>query len=209
MTGSPDPARYAELIERLLDLQLHGSSFDALSESFEALTAVLRFLNADIRLVESGATNVLGRLQLALLDRSRGAKPKLFFDPPDRMGAKGAPSYTSSVILRSIANVAFLILCEADISPEEASKWLAAEFKHAGIKQPSGRAIGARAITRWRTELGGKSLKGSDEAFAMFVLGTPARLEKYPLEQSDVPHTPQQAKLVAAVFIKLLKLAGF
>ena len=96
------------------------------------------------------------------------------------------------------------------MSSKEASKWLTAEFKHAGIKQPNGRPINARAIARWRAELVGKSLKGSDEAFALLVLGTPARLKKkYPLEQSDLPHTPQRAKSVAAVFIKLLKIAGF
>jgi hypothetical protein len=210
MTGSVDPARYEELIERLLDLQVRESSLDALTASFEALSAVLRFLNTDVRLVQTGATKVLARLELALLDRSRGAKPKLFFDVPNRMGARGAPSYTSSAILRAIVNAGFLSLCGAGVSKLEAGRWLAARLKHAGLKQPSGRVIGARAIARWRAELGGKSLKGSDETFAMFVLAQQPTLQaESPKEHPDVPLTAQQARSFAAVLIKSLKIAGF
>ncbi len=211
MTGNFDPVRYERLVERLLDLQRRESSLDPLSRSLEVLVAVLLFLNADTRLVESEANRPLWRLSLALHDRMQGAKPKLFFDAPDRMGAKGAPSYTSALILRTLVNVAFLNLCDAGTSQQEASRWLARELKRTGIRQPNGRAVDANAIARWGAELGGKSLKGSDQVFTDFVLGTLHTLrEKYPQEQSgDTPLTPQQAKMATAGFIKLLKIAGF
>jgi hypothetical protein len=210
MTGNLDPTRYEALIEHLLDLQRRESSLDPLSASFEALSAVIEFLNADTRLLESEANRSLGRLSLALHDRMQGAKPKLFFNAPDRMGAKGAPSYTSAVILRTLVNAAFLSLREADISQQEASRWLATKLKHAGIKQPTGEAIDARAIVRWGAELGHKSLRGSDQIFTDFVLGAQRRMqEQYPQEHSDAPLTPQQAKSAAAGFMKLLKIAGF
>ena len=211
MTGPLDPARYDALIERLLDLQRRDPPLHPLSASFEALNAVLAFLYPDPRLFESEATKPLGRLLLALADRSRGAKPKLFFDAPDRMGSGGPPSYTSAVILRAIINVSFSILRKAGVSQQEASGWLASRLKRSGIKQPSGRAIDARTIVRWRSELRGKSLKGSDEAFAKFVAGVPrSLLEAYPnLQSGAAPLTPQEAKSAAEVFMKLLKIAGF
>ena len=57
---------------------------------------------------------------LAVLDRTHGAKPRLLFDPPDRKGAKGAPSYTSAVIYRALIVAAFLSLREGGMSKEEA-----------------------------------------------------------------------------------------
>jgi hypothetical protein len=209
MTGNFDPARYEELIERLLELQRREPPLDYLGASFETLAAVCRFLNADARLVESEATRPLMRLQLALHDRRQGAKPSLFFHAPERLGAKGAPSYTSAVILRTMVNLAFLSLCEASWSQQEASRWLAAELEKASIRQPNGHFIDARAIVRWRAELGGKSLKGSDQAFAMFVLGAPLGVQEKNLRDSDTPLTSSQAKSIAAVFIKLLKIVGF
>jgi hypothetical protein len=209
MTGNFDPARYEALIERLLDIQRHESSLDPLSASFEALSAVVEFLNADTRLVENEATTLLVRLFLALHDWRRGAKPKLLFDAPSRKRAKGgAPTHTSAVILREYVNAAFLILCEA-MSQQEASRWLATELKHAGIEQSNGHAIDARVIIRWRAERGGKSPKGSDETFAMLVLGAQRNLaEKYSYDD-DAPITRQQAQVGASFFIERLKLAGF
>jgi hypothetical protein len=127
------------------------------------------------------------------------------------MGAKGAPSYTSAAILRALVNAAFLSLREAGMSQQEASERLAAQLKRAGIKQLNGRTVDARAIARWRGELGGKSPKGSDEAFAKFVSGAQHSLhEAYPEKQSDAaPFTPEKAKVVTEHFIKLLKIVGF
>src|SRR6516225_546842 len=110
MAGGPDPARYEELIERLLDIRRREPSLAPLSASFESLAAVLEFLNSETRLNRVEAARPLGRLFMALMDRLAGRKPKLFVDAPDRMGAKGAPSYTSEAILRTIVNSAFLIL---------------------------------------------------------------------------------------------------
>ena len=180
-------------------------------QALRPLTAVIGFLNTDNRLVENEATTSLGRLRLALLDRLRGAKPKLLFDKPNRMGAEGAPSHTSSALLRARVNAAYLSLCESGMSQQEASGWVAAELKRCGIKQPNGRTVDPRTIVRWRAEMGGKSPKGSDEAFATHVLGAQSSLRQmYAEPQSDDKRlTPRQAKAAAAVFIKTLRIAGF
>jgi hypothetical protein len=211
MTGQLDSTRYEELVKYLLDLKQPEPLLDPLNESFAAITAVLHFLNADARLVQNEATKPLGRLQLALLDRLQGAKPKLLFDKPNRMGAEGAPSHTSSALLRARVNAAYLSLCESGMSQQEASGWVAAELKRCGIKQPNGRTVDPRTIARWRAEMGGKSPKGSDEAFATHVLGAQSSLRQmYPEPQSDDKRlTPRQAKAAAAVFIKTLRIAGF
>jgi hypothetical protein len=211
MTGQTDSERYKQLIERLLVLHRRESELDPLTASFEALTAVLGFLYPDIRLFEAGATRVLARLQLALLDRLTGSKPKLFFDPVDRKGAKGAPSYTSAVILRALVNMAFLSLLGAGMAEKQASNWLASKLKDAGIKQANGHPVSARAITRWKAERRGKSLKGSDEILDQFVVRWhPLLAEQYPPQQSDGTQlTVNEAKAAAAAFIKILNIAGF
>ena len=207
MTDNFDRARYEQLVERLLDLRRREPSLDHITASADALHAVLGFLNADPRLVKSEAANSLGRLHLALHDRLRGGKPRLFFDPVDRMGATGSPSCTSAAILRTLVNAAFLSLRIAGVNQRDASRWLSAELKRSGIRQPNGRAVDARAVTRWGAERGGKSLKGSDEMLAMFVHGGRRQLRE---EKSDnIPFTKQNAKLAATGFIKLLKIAGF
>jgi hypothetical protein len=210
MTGGPEPAGYKQLVERLLDLRRRDSSVDSLGSTFEALLAVLSFLSADARLSE--ATRPLWGLLLAVMDRRQGAKPKLFFDPPNRLGDKGAPKYTSATILRAIVNSAFLTFRKAGVARVEASEWLAMELKRAGIIDPRGRAIDARAIARWGAELGGKSLTGSDDIFATLVRDVQHMLlEKNPklVESLDVPLSAKDAKIAAAYFIKLLKTAGF
>jgi hypothetical protein len=214
MNGVIDPERYKELVQRLLDLQRRQPSVDHLTASLEALDAVLNFLIAEPRFVftesQSEALTPLCRLYFALMDRAAGAKPKLFFDPPIRFSKGGAPSYTSAVLLRAIVNTALLGLCKSGISQQNASKWLAAELKHAGIRH-NGRLIEARTLTRWRSELGGKSLKGSDQAFTMFVRGSLQKfLEQNPQVQSDdTAPDPQGAKMAATGLVKLLKFSGF
>jgi hypothetical protein len=209
-TGGPDLARYETLVQRLLELQRLQPSLDPLTASYEAIATVWGFLSADVRLLEAEATRPLGQLMLALLDRSRGREPELFFDQPDRMGAMGRPSHTSAAILRAYANLAFLSLREAGMSDGDASGWLAAELRHADIKQAN-EAIEATAIVRWSAELGGKSLKGSDEVFALVIRGAQRLLsEGNPQTQpNDAPTTQQQAKATALGLIKLLKTAGF
>jgi hypothetical protein len=207
MSSGPDPQQYQMLVKELLNLQRRESLVDALTASIDALAAVVRFLNTDDRLALCEATRALGRLLLALHDRRQGAKPKLFFDEPHRWGAKGPPSYTSSMILRAIVNAAFFSLLEAGIEQQEASRWLAAQLKRAGIKQPNGKFIDAKAIERWRAERGGKSLKGSDSALAMYYLPIKHQLQtEYPPKPSD---PPRKGKTIAAAFIKLLRIAGF
>jgi hypothetical protein len=148
---------------------------------------------------------------LAVLDRTQGAKPKLFFDPPDRKGAKGAPSYTSDLILRSLVNCAFLTLREVGISKQDAASFVAGELSRSGINQPNGRPISAHAVARWRDELGGKSPKGSDEIFSRFVDGAQAALRESGVAESDhpTPLSKERAQAVSRVFIKLLKVGGF
>jgi hypothetical protein len=212
MGGQPDAGKYEALVEQLLEIERRTSSLeiDDLTSSFEALNAVLDFLS-DPQLVEREATRPLWRLMFALHDRMQGAKPKLFFETPDRKVAKGAPSYTSAVILRSLVNSAFLSLREGGLSKEEASTWLAAELDQSGITQPNGRAVDARTIVRWRAELGGKSPKGSDWVFEKFVQGAPRAFEKagYQHSQAGAPLDPPKAKMVAQHLVKLIRAAGF
>jgi hypothetical protein len=211
MSGQPDAIQYEKLVEKLLELDQRGSSseMDALTTSYYALSAVIGFLLDDARIRERGATRSLGRLLFAVLDRTQGARPKLLFGP---RGAKGAPSHTSAVPLRILVNASFLTLCEGGMSKEKAANWLAAELKRNGIKQPTGKEISAREIIRWRAEMGAKSLKGSDEAFAWFVHGAQrAMLEKagaVQLSETSLDQL-QAAQLAARVFIRLLWVVGF
>jgi hypothetical protein len=211
MSGQPDATRYEELVEKLLEFERRQSSLemDALTASYYALSAVIGFLHDDARILERGATRSLGRLLFAVLDRMRGGRPKLLFGP---RGAKGAPSHTSAVVLRVLVNAAFLTLREGGMSKEKAANWLAKELKRSDIKQPTGKEISASEIIRWRAELGAKSLKGSDEAFAWFVHDAQRTMLKeaagaqLPSEMSlDRP----QAQLAARAFIRLLWIAGF
>jgi hypothetical protein len=209
----PNTALYEAMIEKLLDIQHRASSsnIDPLTASFEALGAVLEFLNKDTRIVERDAARPLFQLMLAVHDRTQGAKPGLLFDPPDRKGAKGAPSHTSTVIYRTLIVTAFLSLREGGMSKEEASKWLAAELKRSGINQPNGHFLGERAIARWSAELGGKSPSGSDEAFGMFVHGARRALQEAGHQKlhSDTLLGRSSAQAVSQVLIKLLTIAGF
>jgi hypothetical protein len=211
--GHPDPARYESLVADLSAIERRAafSELDPLNASFEALTEILRFLAADPRIIQAEAIRPLYRLLWALLDRSHGAKPNLFFDPPNRMGAKGAPSFTSAVILRVQINAAYLSLCEAGISKHDAAKWLAAELKKCGIKQPNGEVITAKLISRWDAERGGKSLTGSDEAFGMLIHGARLAFEQSGQDQpaSEAPLAPKAGQNTARAFIKVLRFAGF
>src|SRR5262245_20877884 len=118
MSGPPDAAKYETLIEQLSEIERRAAAreIDGLTASFYALPAVIGFLHEDTRVPEREATRPLLRLMLAVLDWLRGAKPKLLFEARDREGAKGAPSYTSAVIFRSIVNAAFFGLLEGGMS---------------------------------------------------------------------------------------------
>jgi hypothetical protein len=131
--------RYEELIERLLDLHRRESSLAPLNACFEALGAVMRFLSGDARLWEGEATKPLYRLLFAILDLSRGAKPKLFFELPEGPDKSAKLTYTSSIIPRGYVNAAYLSLLEGSMSQKEASKWLAQELKRAGSPLRIGR----------------------------------------------------------------------
>ena len=212
MTGDPEPAGYEQLVERLLDLQRRGLPVAPLDSASEALVAVLGFLSADARLMKNEALQPLWRLFFAVMDRQRGAKPKLFFDPPNRLGDKGAPTYTSATFLRALVNLASLPFRKAGVARVEASKWIAMELKRAGITDTRGRAIGARAIARWGDEVRGKSLTGSDDILATLVrYGPRMLLEKNPklIESPDAPLSAEDAKIAAAHFINFLKAVGF
>jgi hypothetical protein len=210
MSGQPDAAKYEALVERLLDIErcVSAAEIDPLTSSIQALEAILAFLCVDTRIIGGEGTRSLGRLLLALHDRVQGAKPKLFFQTPDRKGRKGAPSYTSAIFLRSVVNYAFIPLLKSGLSNEEASEWLAAELKQSGINQPNGRAVDARTIVRWRAELGGKSLTGSDRFFGEFVQGAQRTLHEAGFKP-DEPLDARRAKVAAQVSVKLLKAAGF
>jgi hypothetical protein len=213
MSGQPDGAKYEILVEQLLEIERRAAAaeIDPLGSSLEALQAVLAFLNADARIFKGEGTRSLGRLSLALYDRLRGAKPTLFFAPIERNGETGAPSLTSAIFFRTLVVSAHLSLLVNGFSKEEASKWVAAELRRSGTKQPNGRPVSARAVERWHAELGGKSLKGSDWAFGQFVRGAQHSLENAggSSKPSDAPPNPAKAPAVAEVFIKILRVVGF
>src|SRR5262249_18714754 len=152
----------------------------------------------------------LSRLQLAVNDRIAGAKPTLFFDRPERKGTRGAPSHTSAIVLRALVVAAFLALRAGGWSEEEAGDLLEAELKRSGIKQSSGRAISARAIVRWREELGGKSVKGSDQVFGMLVHGMQFKMQEMgqQLAHSDTPVDRPRARAVSQFLVKCMRIAG-
>ena len=211
MGGQPDAAKYEALIEQLTEIQRRAAArkTDALTASHDALCAVIGFLHADSRVAEREAARPLNQLQFAVFDRLRGAKPKLLFS---RRNRKGAPTYTSAVVLRSIVNCAFSVLRKAGMSKDEAAKWLALELARNRIKQPSGKAITGNDIIRWDAERGGKSLKGSDEALACFAqYRLPAVLGKLGLGKlpSDTPIDWPVAQKAAGILVCLLRLCGF
>jgi hypothetical protein len=212
MSGLPDAAKYEALIDQLSVIERRAAAreIDALTASYYALSSVIQFLLDDPRVKESGATRSLGRLAFAVMDRTQGARPLLFFGP--RKNVKGAPNYTSAVVLRALVNVAFGPLLEARMPKQEAGKWLAAELAHGGIKQPNGEEITAKQIIRWWAELGAESMKGSDEAFTWFVGGASRTMLESSGQIQMPPDTPldqAQAKLAARQFIGLLRIAGF
>jgi hypothetical protein len=210
MSGTPDAARYETLVERLLDIErrVAAGEISPLISSYEAVDAVVDFLRVDVRVVKGEATRSLGRLRLALHDRSQGAKPRLFFEAPERKDVAGAPDLTSAAILRPFVILAFLTLREGGISDDEAARWLAAELKRSGINQPNGKEISARTIIRWHRERGGKSLKGSDELFGQLVYAAQRTLEGAGY-QSETMLKGGNAKDAARIWIKLLRTAGF
>jgi hypothetical protein len=208
MSRQPDAAKYEALVEQLTKIQRRSAAreIDALAASYEALNAVTIFLHADVRIAEREAAVPLHRLMFSVLDRLRGAKPTLLFKARDRKGAQGAPTYTSAVVLRSIVDAAFFELRKGGMSRDEAGKWLKSELARYSVKQPNEKAITASDIIRWDAERGGKSLKGSDEVFALFVQDwLPAMLEKLP---SDTPNR-LGAQKAASMFVCLLRLYGF
>jgi hypothetical protein len=208
MSGPPDAAKYEALIEHLSEIQRRTAAgeIDELTASHDELCAVIGFLHADVRVGEREAARPLNQLQFAIFDRLRGAKPKLLFGPRDRKGAKGAPTVTSAVVLRGIVNVAFFVLHEGGgMSKDEAAKRLASELARYRIKQPNGKAITAHAIIRWSAERGGKSLKGSDEVFALLIQD---RLR--PLLEKLPPDAPiRRAQKAAGIVICIARLCGF
>ena len=79
-------AKYEALIEQLTEIQRRAAArkTDALTASHDALCAVIGFLHADTRVAEREAARPLNQLQFAVLDRLRGAKPKLLFSRRNR-----------------------------------------------------------------------------------------------------------------------------
>jgi hypothetical protein len=210
MSDPPDAAKYEVLIDQLTEIERRTAAreTDALTASYESLSAVIGFLHEDARVPKREATRPLLRLMFAVLDRLRAAKPKLLFDPRDREGGKGAPSYTSATILRGYVNAAFLLLLEGGMSKREAGNWLAVELAHSDIRQRSGEEITANQIIRWRAERGAKSPKGSDEAFDSIVHGV-LRMTRQAQLSSDAPPDRRGAQIAAQAFIKLLRIGGF
>jgi hypothetical protein len=188
---------YDELVASLLAIEqrVSESKLDHLSASFEALSAVIGFLNADPMVVKAEATRALFRLYFAIYDLQRGANPKLLCEPTFHDGREehvGAPTLTSVVLVRAHVAAAVLLLCESGMSRNDAARWLTAELDRSKIRQPNGKPINARLVLRWRDELNGKAPKGSDQVFRLIVDGMRRQVQDAQLAQplSDAPFGP-------------------
>jgi hypothetical protein len=213
MGGQPDAAKYEALVEQLSEIERRNAAkeINELKASFDALCAVISFLNGDARVLDREATRPLSRLMRAVHDWTQGAKPRLLFDPRNRKVAKGAPIGTTAIILRAQVNLAFGILLKGGMPKEEAAHWLEAELKRSGIEHPNGKAIIAKEITRWSAERGGKSLKESDKVFATIVSDSArgVRERAGSAGLSSQPLDRPRLQRVARGLILRLKIAGF
>jgi hypothetical protein len=151
-----------------LDVGVRNGEIDQLSACAAAMKSVLAYLQADRMSIALGSTRVVTLLVKTLHDRSQGAKLPGWFVKAKPKG--GAPTHREEAVLRAEIVLQLQLLTESGMEPDEASRWLASELAKAGIRQkrtsrnPDGK-IKSRQIDRWKTELGAKSMTGSDTAY--------------------------------------------
>jgi len=181
-----------------LETLFKSGKIDQLDASTKALRSVLTYLNSDPVSVRLGLTRLLASTANALHDTSQGAKPSIIFNRKV-MGGGGAPTHTTKAGLRAQVNLMFKIMTNANMAPAEAGKWLAAELRKAGVLE-NGKPIEPRQIVRWSSEMGGKSLSGSDQVYR--------RLEAVE-NRRGWPGDLAKARISVRNLIRALQVAGF
>jgi hypothetical protein len=146
----PSSEKYVRLIKKLLNSKLAAGRGEIgdLRASEIALIEVIKYLHSDPGVVKHGIASPLGKLVRALHDLLRGAKPPLLFDRKSDKH-KGAPAETARAILRAQVNHATDALLAAQISIDEASKWLSKELSEQAVTETRGTRISATNIKRW------------------------------------------------------------
>lgn len=196
----PSSDEYLKLTNSLFAIEkfLQSGHIDQLEAGIDALFSVLTYLNSNPVAVRLGLTRPLASIGIALRDVSRGAKPAIIFDRRPK-GSAGAPTHTSRAALRAQVILLFKVLANAGTVPVDASKWLGAELKQAGVLD-KGKPIAPGEIVRWSRELGGKSLSGSDRVYRRLKAGQDRR---------GWPEDPRQARVRVRKLVRALKAAGF
>jgi hypothetical protein len=203
----PDPGAYLKLKSSLYELEfaVDNKKIESLDASRASLESVITFLQLDPMCVRSRLTRSLWSLLKAVHDTSQGAKPPFLFAYKSKSKG-GAPSHKTESVLRAEIIFQLRLLTEGGMKPDKASRWLASELAKAGIRQkrtarnPQGK-IEAGQIARWETELGAKSISGSDTAYRV--------LEAKELALRGWPKTIKEAQRRVLSRIHKLQATGF
>jgi hypothetical protein len=198
--NQPSSDHYLKLTNSLFthETLFKSGQVDQLDAGTGALRSVLTYLNSDPVSARLGLTRLLASMANALHETSRGAKPSIIFDRRVK-GRGGAPTHTTKAGLRAQVNLMFKILTNAGTAPAEASNWLAAQLRKAGVLE-KGKSIERRQIVRWRSEMDGKSLSGSDQVYR--------RVEAVE-KRRGWPEDPEKAQSRVRDLIRALQAAGF
>jgi hypothetical protein len=191
--GDQPPTGLQEIGERASDdclLRAVGT----LRAAEVALQDLVFYLDSDRLLARLALTKNLKALLSALHDIRRGKKPSRIF----KAARGGVPTQLSKAALRG-QSILMLEMLENILGRTEASKWLASRLKEAGVKE-DGKAITPSMIQRWRSEKGGKSLSGSDQAYDIL---------RDRLEQVGWPANAKEAKIRVDAHIWALVAAGY
>jgi hypothetical protein len=181
----------------VLKLRERKATMEPLDARILALNATILYLNANPLFARLELTALLASLAHALNDVSQGAKPGLIFACKRRGG--GRPRYLAKAVIRAQIVLIFEMLVRAGQDKQTASKWLASRLKKQHLLY-GGRTIEAKQIVRWRSELNGKSLSGSDAAY---------RILKEGVDRGGWPVNPAEARNRAARLLKSPRFAGF
>ena len=189
----------SELTDALLLVQerFEANQLSDLAACQVALTCVISFLLRDETAAKRGAVRRLSALHHALNDRIKGAKPALLFATPT---CGGAPAHQSEGARRAQFILALEVLFRSGVPKETAAHWLSDEMRKRNICDSKGGNVSERVLLRWRSELGAKSLSGSDAAF---------RILSRPLEKSGWPSTQTDGYRKAASLLDSLAMLNF
>jgi hypothetical protein len=204
----PSSDIYTKLMNSLfaLEVGIRNQKIDRLDAGFVAMKSVISYLNSDPLCVRLGLTRLLGSVVQGVHDTSQGAKPPLFFDRKVRSKG-GPPTHTVEGVLRAQLVLMLRVLTHGGMTGNEAGTWIASALKKASIRQkktfdrPEGQEIEGRQIVRWSTELGGKSISGSDAVYR--------HLEAEEIARHGWPTNSNQARQRVRIMLRGLLAVGF